>query len=489
MANDAFSLPALATSLFARARARDLYLRVFGVIFAAAFLSLYSQVLILYGAEGLAPVAARLANRAPDWLTTPTLFWLDWRDGTLRAAALAGALLSLGLVFNLAPRWCLAGCWLLYLSFVSVGAPFLNFQWDNLLLEAAFLSLFITPAGVRPRNAAPPHAAAVLLLQWLLFRLHFESGVAKLASGDPTWRDLTAVVSYYETAPLPTWVGWYAHQMPVWFQRCSSAVILFVEIIIPWFIWSPRPLRTAACAAMAAMQVIVIVTANYTFFNYLTLALCLFMLDDRQLTWRPLPRTPFARREGGTGWPPRMWARIGFVPVAILLLAVSLLPFLRMLQALPQALWPVQNVVDTYRIANAYHLFASMTLVRREAVIEGSDDQQSWQEYEFRYKPGDVRRPPPFVAPHQPRVDFQLWFLLLGQRWGAPYFDRLLQQLLAAPETVAPLFETMPYRLTPPRFLRVAVYQYRFTDFEARRLTGAWWRRELVSYSQVQSRR
>ncbi len=472
--------------LFDRAQAGDLFLRAFGVLFGIAFVSLYSQVTILYGSDGLMPAAELLAPGSPDWLAIPTVFWLNWSDATLSAVALAGAVLSLGLVFNVAPRYCLIACWALYLSFVSVGAPFLNFQWDNLLLETAFLSLFLTRGGLRPKRTVVPNPVAVLLLQWLLLRLHVESGVAKLVSGDPTWRDLTAVVSYYETAPIPTWLGWYAHQMPLWFQQLSAALILFVELIVPWFIWSPRPLRTVAFMIMLSLQTVVIATANYTFFNYLTMALCLFMLDDQQLApvcrRLRLSKSVPSRRERG-------WGDFVVVPLALIVLALSFLPFLRFLRQLPEPLWPIQRVVDTYRIANAYHLFASMTLIRREAVIEGSDDGETWEEYEFRYKPGNLSRPPPFVAPHQPRVDFQLWFLLLGQRWGAPYFDRLLQLLLEKPEKVAPLFAKMPYRLSPPKYLRVGVYRYQFTDFETRRSTGAWWKRELIAYSQTQIRR
>ena len=470
--------------LFAGVYARDLFLRLFGLIFAVAFLSLYSQVLVLYGSEGLMPAAASLAGGI-DWLGRPTIFWLDSSDTTLGVAALAGVILSFGLVLNLAPRYCLVACWALYLSFVSIGAPFLNFQWDNLLLETAVCALFITPAGWRPKNTPPPHPAAVFLLQWLLFRLHFESGVAKLASGDPTWRDLTAMVSYYETAPLPTWVGWYVHQLPIWAHRLTSGLTLLVELLLPWFIWSPPPLRTVTLIIFLILQATVLLTANYTFFNYLTVVLCLFLLDDRQLgrLATRLRLVPAAVRR------PAAWRGVVLIPAVGLMVAVSFLPFLRFLRNLPPELVGVQRVVDAFRIANAYHLFASMTLIRREAVIEGSNDGESWREYEFRYKPGDVMRAPPFVAPHQPRVDFQLWFLMLGRQWGAPYFDRLIRRLLTAPETVAPLFERMPFGNDPPKFVRTAAYRYRFTDRQTRRATGAWWQRELILYSNVQSRR
>ena len=144
----------------------------------------------------------------------------------------------------------------------------------------------------------------------------------------------------------------------------------------------------------------------------------------------------------------------------------------------------MRRVLNAFRSINAYHLFASMTLVRREPIIEGSDDGEHWETYEFRYKPGDPDRAPPFVAPHQPRVDFQLWFLLLGGRTSAPYFDTLLARLLEEPRAVSPLFARDPFPERPPKFVRVAVYRYRFTDVATRRATGAWWSRERLGYSQ-----
>jgi hypothetical protein len=478
-------LQAAFSPLFAAVYVRDLFLRLLGLIFAVAFFSLHSQVSLLYGGEGLMPAVLSLAGGAADWLARPTVFWVDHSDTALRFASLAGAVLSFGLVLNLAPRYCLVGCWALYLSFVTIGAPFLNFQWDNLLLETAACAFFITPAGLRPSHASPPHPAAVLLMQWLLFRLHFESGVAKLVSGDPTWRDLTAMVSYYETAPLPTWIGWYMHQLPIWAHRVTSALTLIVELVVPWFIWSPLRLRRVALGTLLLLQAFVVLTANYTFFNYLTVALCLFMLDDREVgrIARRVGLVPASARR-----PPASWRGLLVIPAAALMVAVSFLPFLRFLGMLPAELAGAQRAIDAFRLANAYHLFANMTLIRREVVIEGSNDGENWLEYEFRYKPGDVLRAPPFVAPHQPRVDFQLWFLMLGRRWGAPYFDRLIQRLLTTPESMAPLFARMPFGKAPPRLVRIAVYGYRFTDLQTRRASRAWWQRELILRSNVHSR-
>lgn len=470
-----------------RARVRDLFLRLLGLTFFVAFLSLLSQVDVLYGSNGLLPMQRYLDAIRPSasFLSAPTLLWLDCGDTSLRLILIGGALFSLGLTFNVAPRYCLIGAWLLYVSFASVGQAFLSFQWDNLLLETAFFSFFITPGGLRPKQAPPPHPFAIFMMQWLLFRLQVESGAAKLLSGDPTWRDLTAMVSYYETAPIPTWLGWYAHQMPIWAHQGCALFTFVVELVAPFFIWGPRRLRVVAFVLMIAMQLSVVLTGNYGFFNYLSMALCVFALDDEHLSW-------LARRCGWQlGVPTRRafpgWQTCALTLVAAVLLPLSVTlfaPFFRPLTAWSEEFAPVSTLLGPLRSVNIYHLFASMTLVRREIVIEASNDGVAWVPYEFRYKVGDPNRPPPFVAPHQPRVDFQLWFLLLRGRPPAdPYFNNLLARLFHTPQAVAALFSHDPFPEVPPRLIRLAFYQYHFTDWATRRASGAWWRRDLLGYS------
>ncbi len=461
-----------------RALVRDLFLRLLGLLFLGAFLSLLTQITLLVGERGLLPAGAYLRSVGRFW-QAPSIFWFDASDGSLRAAAVAGAGLSLGLVFNVAPRLCLLACWVLYLSFANVGQDFLSFQWDNLLLETAFFSLFVTPGGFRPRHPPAPHSLAVFLMLWLVFRLHVESAAAKLLLGDPTWRDLTAMVTYYETAPLPTWIGWHVHQLPGWAHRLCAAYTYLVELVVPFLLLGPRLLRAVAFVLMAAMQVSIIATANYGYFNYLSLALVLWVLDDSHLA--PVARMigrPLTARERRPPAPGRALALATAIVVLVPLTLVPFLPFVRDLGALNQDVEPVRRALAPWRSINAYHLFARMTFVRREAILEGSRDGVQWEAYEFRYKPGDPLRRPPFVAPHQPRVDFQLWFLLLGR--GTPsYFTTLLARLQHDPTVVAPLFARTPFPDTPPAFVRVAVYRYRFTDAATRTATGAWWRRDL----------
>jgi len=494
----------------ARARVRDLFLRILGGIFLVAFLSLLSQVTLLFGRRGLLPAREYLdaIRGAAGVLEAPTLFWIDASDGALVGVAAAGALASVLLVLNIAPRLVLFLLWALYLSFATIGQDFLSFQWDNLLLESAFFSFFIAPAGWRPRRAPPPGGVGVFLMLWLVFRLHVESGAAKLLTGDPTWRDLTAMATYYETAPLPTWVGWYAHQMPLWAHKACSLYTFVVEIGLPLAIWGPRRVRGAVFVVMIAMQISIVLTANYGFFNTLSAALCLFVLDDGHLAWIAR-RARWGRAGGDSGAtegdagaaagpaapaarePARALAPRGsgaLVLAALVLVPLSVVPFLRFirpLEGLERDLAPVRRALFASRSINAYHLFATMTLVRREIVLEGSEDGDAWRPYEFRYKPGDPTRAPGFVAPHQPRVDFQLWFLTLRGGRSAPYFDRLLERLFIEPRVVAPLFARDPFPDAPPGFVRVAIYRYRFTDAAARRESGAWWRRDLEGYSRV----
>jgi hypothetical protein len=383
-------------------------------------------------------------------------------------------MIALGLVFLRAPGLCLVACWALYLSFVSVGGEFLTFQWDNLLLESAFFTLFVTPWRWRGDEAPPPHPVGVFLMQWLLLRLMIESGLAKLATGDPTWRNLTAMATYYETAPLPTWVGWYAHQAPLWVHKATSAATFVVEIGLPLAVWGPRRLRRLAFLGMLAFQTFVILPANYGFFNYLSAALAFWMLDDHDLGVRehavrvPAFATTFA-----------------YTIAALVLVPISCIPFLPFVpgaRAVAHLVAPIDRVLDEWRSINAYHLFASMTLVRREPVFEGTADGVTWQPYELRYKPGDLDRPPPFVAPHQPRVDFQLWFLFLGHH-GGHYAETLVDRMLHDPRAVASLFSRDPFPDDPPSQVRIAIYRYRFSDRETHARTGEWWTRELEGHT------
>jgi hypothetical protein len=459
-------------------RVRRLFLGLLGGIYGAAFASLWVQLDGLVGSHGLLPAADFLAwvheQAGPEryWLL-PTLCWWSASDGFLHFLCASGVVLSLLLVLDVAPALVLPLLWAFYLSLVTVGQIFLGYQWDALLLETGLLAVLLAPLRLRPgASEAPPSPIAVWLLRWLLFRLMFSSGFVKLASGDPSWRGLTALRFHYETQPLPTWIGWYAHQLPVWFQTFSCAVMFAIELGVPFLIFAPRRFRLAAFGPLVGLQLLIGATGNYAFFNLLTIALCLLLLDDAALPrrWRGGEQPA-----GGRSWP-----RPLLIAVTAPLGLVSGMTFLGTLgvHGWPSALVPLYRLARATRSINGYGLFAVMTTTRPEIVIEGSDNGVEWKAYGFRWKPGDPERAPAFVEPHQPRLDWQLWFAALETCDDNPWVIRLLQQIRQGSPEALGLLGTNPFPSHPPRRVRAMLYDYRFTDFGERRSRGAWWRRE-----------
>jgi hypothetical protein len=312
----------------------------------------------------------------------------------------------------------------------------------------------------------------------------FESGCVKLLSGDPTWRNLTALNFHYETQPLPTWIGWYAYQLPSWIQKLSTAVMLGIELTLPFLIFTPRRLRRIACAGLAILQIAILLTGNYCFFNLLTLLLCLVLLDDKQLKSLVLARwrhhdlacesTTIERRH--------RWPIQALFPLTGIVLAVSVVQLTGMFHL--RFPWP-RPVLSLYawlaplRTFNSYGLFAIMTTQRPEIIIEGSTDGVSWQAYEFKYKPGDPKQRPRFVQPHQPRLDWQMWFAALGTYRENTWLINFCVRLLQGSREVQSLLSGNPFPNASPRYIRAMVYEYHFTSWPTRRKTGAWWQREL----------
>ena len=478
---------------------RWVFLRVLGLIYLAAFLSLGSQILGLIGSNGILPVdqTMRLAEQNTAGLgwarfaAEPTLCWLGTGDRFLQAQCLAGTLLALLVLAGVAQGPCLLLLWMLYLSLVSVGDVFLGYQWDNLLLETGLVAVFFAP--VRPwsnlgRELAPSRVV-LWLLRWLLFRLMFASGCVKLLSGDAAWHALSALSIHYETQPLPTWVAWYAHQLPLSFQKVSCLVMFFIELVMPFCIWLPRRLRFLAFWSFVLLQLAIMATGNYTFFNLLALALCVCLLDDATLA-RFFPRSMQQRlgealaRTRAEPRPRLHLARgvvVALFATPLLVLTVALM--LGMLRA--EVHWP-SPVVQLYRWAaplrsvNRYGLFAVMTMSRPEIVLEGSRDGQTWLAYEFKEKPGDLKRAPRFIAPHQPRLDWQMWFGALGDVRQNPWLVNCCVRLLQGSPELLALLRHNPFPGGPPRYVRASLYDYHFTTPAMRRADGTWWRREFI---------
>ncbi len=475
------------------------FLRALAVIYFIAFVSLWVQVPGLIGEEGILPAADLMsqAHAAVEangvgidrFRLLPTWCWFGVSDGFLQFQCAAGATLAVLLMAGTAPPICLALMWTLYLSLTSVGREFLGFQWDNLLLEAGLLAILFAPLQLlpRPSRERPPSRMVVWLFRLLLFKLMFLSGVVKLASGDEAWRDLTALTFHYETQPLPNWIAWHVHQLPVWVHKGSCAIMFAIELGAPFLIFAPRRPRMLGGLALALLQLLIIVTGNYTFFNWLTLALCLMLLDDFALA-RLLPKkltalySAPARRSGGVGWRWKRWRTVTIAPLVVLIASVSTIQLWSALGPLPHWTEPVTGVyrwISPLRSVNSYGLFAVMTRERPEIIVEGSNDGQEWKPYEFRYKAGDVNRRPGFVAPHQPRLDWQLWFAALGDVRQNVWFVNFCIRLLQGSPEVLDLLESNPFPDQPPRYIRAQLYDYRFTTYAEKAQTGAWWTREF----------
>jgi lipase maturation factor/vitamin K-dependent gamma-carboxylase-like protein len=499
-----------------------LFSRVFALVSLGAWLSLGTQIQLLVGSRGLLPYdeLMRAVRGQPgiSFLDLPTVFWWLHGDAALSAGVALGAALSLAALVGLGARLCFGLSTALYLSFALIGRDFLSFQWDNLLIECGLLAAFL------PADAPAP--LVHFLFRTLLFKLYFESGLAKWQSPLGDWRDGSAMTFYYETAPLPTRLAFYAHHLPAWWHHFESRATLALELVVPFAIFGPRRARLGAALAFTLFQLANAATANYGFFCYLAAALNLFLLDDadieraraclapavaavrrlaarwlaqpaRQAPAQPLPEAPAqpARQAPADPREPSLRAWIGRA-AALLFVAVSLLDGLNQFTEpgrLVTLASPLLELDQRLRLVNSYHLFAAITRERIEPELQtlapagpvaGDQDDAAWTTQELRHKPGDPRRAPDFVAPHQPRVDFQLWFYGLAFRRREPaYVSALVEKMCDAPAAVQPLFRApLPEH---PAAVRIVYWQYWFASPTEARATGSWWRRARLAASRA----
>ena len=509
---------------------RWLFLRALGVIYFSAFYSLIFQIRGLIGPAGILPASEYLqavtesVGHARYWYA-PTLVWFSSSSEVLSGLCWVGMAAAILLVFNLWPRGMLAICFVCFLSFVSAAGEFSGYQSDGMLLEAGFIALFLAPGGLRRGLAEnrPPIRAALFLLQWECFRIYFESGVAKIASGDPEWRHFTAMDEYYQNGPLPTWIGWYVEHLPHWFHAATASGTLALELILIWMTFLPRPVRIVLFFILTPWQIGIALTANYTFLNYLVLALGILLLDDRILVrfvparWRrPLldrmTAPAVAQSEPGDidslsilqpivsepGGPQpaevksasdlriQLWAQINTLKLALTALVLGWIFYSTAAQMVwmiapgfPLPTSPVA-ILDPFRIANRYGLFAVMTRGRYEIEFQGSEDGQAWVAYPFRYKPQDLDKPPRIYAPYQPRFDWNLWFASLGTWRDNPLVLRTERRLLSNDPDVLALFAANPFPHGPPRQVRAVLWEYWFTTMREKNESGLWWRRQSL---------
>lgn len=446
-----------------------LFLRLLGLVYLIAFISFAVQSKALIGADGVLPLQYYLSTIKDQfgnaaYLQLPTLLWFSHADAFVSWVCIAGAVLSLFLVAGIFTRTSLVLLYLLYLSIVNAGQTFTSFQWDILLLECGFLAIFL-PWG---------STIIIWLYRWLVFRFMFLSGFVKIISHDPSWANLTALNYHFQTQPLPTPLAWYAHHLPQAVLTAATGMTLIVELIMPFFIFAPRRFRQIAAGCFLIFQTMIILTGNYNFFNLLTMLICLFLFDDaaikRLLPESILPRLSMIRhRSAGAS------ARGCALIMALLSIYLSGVQMIGVDSATHRFLRP-------FNIVNNYGPFAVMTTERNEIVIEGSADNSTWHEYRLKYKPGDLQQCPGWVAPHQPRIDWQMWFAALAnpdtQRWLWNMMIRLLQN--SAPVTA--LFAYNPFPEQPPLSVRAVVYRHTFTSANERKQTGRCWKRVLLAH-------
>src|SRR6516165_10784464 len=474
------------------------FLRTLGLTYLIAFVSLWVQVDGLVGSDGVSPldqflpaVYERFGHNAYSLL--PTLCWLDSSNSFLHFLCGGGVVLSLVLILGIAPALLLIVLFVFYLSLTIAGQTFLIFQWDILLLETGSLSIFLAPWRLWPRElmwwpgsptpatASPVSRAGLFLLKLLLFKLMLMSGVVKLTSGDDCWWNLTAVDYHYWSQPLPTVFAWWADKSSEWFKHFSVAFCLVVEIIVPFFIWAPRRLRLIAVGLLIFLQLAIAITGNYCFFNLLTLALCLLLIDDSIVI---RDREGIRYQSVGAADGCALWQRL--CTYAGIIVIIATLPInawlifsaFKPLSRPPRTLMDLYERLEAFRIVNGYGLFRVMTKDRNEIVLEGSADGIDWLPYEFKWKPGDVKRMPGWCAPHQPRLDWQMWFAALGTPRENPWLIALIFRLLQGSHEVNGLLANNPFPDKPPRYIRAMFYRYRFSTVDERYQTGDWWKRE-----------
>ena len=453
---------------------RFVFERGLAAMYLVAFLCAANQFVPLLGEHGLLPVT-RFVSVVP-FRASPSLFFFAPRDAVFRAAAWSGVAVSVLMLAGLPQMWgAIASAvgwgvlWLLYLSFVNVGQTFYAFGWESLLLETGFFTMLA--GGV----ATVPSAFLIGIWRWILFRIMFGAGLIKIR-GDSCWRDLTCLDYYFETQPIPNGLSWYFHWLPHSVHHAGVIFNHIVELGVPFLYFAPQPFAAIGGIVTIVFQLVLIVSGNLSWLNWLTIVLCIPTIDDRWWSWLPLAEP--ALQPSGLAYR----GLLAVVAVAVAVLSVA--PVRNMLS--PNQV--MNTSFNTIHLVNTYGAFGSITRTRNEIVIEGTADAMpadtsKWLAYEFKGKPGDPARRPRQLAPYHLRLDWLMWFAAFSTPDEHPWFTALLAHLLRGDAATLSLFDANPFPGTPPRWVRARYYEYRFTTPDERRRTGRWWtRRDMGLY-------
>lgn len=452
----------------------QIFIQLLGFIYFVAHGAFIFQMKGLFSSTGVLPIASylqlikrRLGSKR--FYYVPTLFWINSKDLTLLAAPIAGVVLSILLMLKICPPVILLLLLFLQLSIVSAGQVFLGFGWELFLLEITCNAFFLSLTPV-------PNPFIWMSLNVLLFRFHLQGGAVKLQSRDPNWRNLTAIAYHYQSQPIPNATAWYVHKLPLWFHKLSTAIMFIIELGIPFLIFGNEQMRLFAFFCFVGLQLMIWGTGNFSYLNYMTVALSFILVSDTYL--RPIV---------GDVKPLSCTSELFQIPVAITGIILIILQLMNLWYYLIKPKRFIAKVLDwiqPFHIINRYGIFAIMTTERYEVVIEGSEDGETWKEYTFYYKPSELNRRPRRISPFQPRIDWQAWFLPFTGYEEEVWFQNFLYHLLVGNKDVLSLIRHNPFPETPPKYVRALLYLYEFTDFKTKKETGNWWQRRFIcSYS------
>ena len=455
--------------------ARIAFQRALGAIYFIAFLVALRQFRPLLGERGLLPVPVFVSQFR--FLDSPSIFHWRYSDRMLAVATWAGLVLSAAAVVGLTDLvptpiamlvW--LALWALYLSIVNVGQTFYAFGWESLLCEAGFLAVFMGNAQV-----APP-ITVVFLARWLLFRVEFGAGLIKMR-GDQCWRDLTCLYYHHETQPMPNPLSWYFHHLPKSFHRIEVLGNHFAQLVAPVFLFAPQPIASVAGLIVLGTQGWLLLSGNFAWLNVVTMALAMMALDDRVLG----TVLGALRPQSAGATPIEAWFGALVLAFTALIVVLSYRPAKNLLSR-----GQLMNYsFDPFHIVGTYGAFGSVTKERDEVIVEGTTaevlgEDTEWHEYEFKAKPGDVRRRPPQYAPYHLRLDWLMWFAAFSSPADHDWFLPFVSKLLEADRPTLGLMRYDPFAGAAPRYVRARLWRYRFTTPDERRRTGAWWDRTLL---------
>lgn len=445
----------------------SLFPRLLGLLYLFVFGGLLFQIKGLVGKNGILPAKKyfefiHLRSGKKRYYLFPSIFWLNSSDPALFWGMAVGIILSLLLILGFFPWIILPLLYLLHLSTITAGQDFLSFGWEGLLLE-------ITAQGFLLSLTTVPNLFVWISLNFLLFRFHLQAGTLKLLTGDKTWRDLTALSYHYQTQPLPNTIAWYMHKLPLWFHKLSTAVVFFIEIVVPFGIFFNEEVRLWVFGALFGLQVLIWATGNFSYLNYMTAVLCTILLGNAALS-------PFFSTPAAASTPLWMDALLTVFGICLLILQMMRLwSHFHPNKYFERILYKISPL----HLVNRYAIFASMTTKRYEVIVEGSEDGKVWHEYTFKYKPSDLTHRPRRVAPYQPRLDWQMWFLPLSGIDEA-WYEQLLYHILKGTPEVLALLAFNPFPDKPPKYIRTNLYDYEYTTIKEKKESGCWWKREFV---------